>query len=123
MHALAQKRFMHERRHRRVRRKIFGTAERPRLSVYRSLNNMFAQLVNDTTGTTLVAASTQDKDLRAKLGGKTGNVAASQAVGTLIAERAKAAGLTKVVFDRGGFLYHGRVKALAEAARKGGLEF
>jgi large subunit ribosomal protein L18 len=123
MQALAQKRFMHERRHRRVRKKVFGTTERPRLSVYRSLNNMFAQLIDDVTGKTLASATTQDKDLRGKLGGKTGNVAASQAVGALIAERAKAAGLTKVVFDRGGFLYHGRVKALAEAARKGGLEF
>jgi len=123
MPATTEKRFMHERRHRRVRRKIYGTVERPRLAVYRSLNQMYVQLIDDVPGKTLASASTQDKDLRGVLAGKTGNVAAAAAVGKLIAERALAAGLKKVVFDRGGFRYHGRVKALADAARKAGLEF
>jgi large subunit ribosomal protein L18 len=123
MQLLKNKRFMHEKRHRRVRRKVFGTAERPRLAVFKSLKHMYVQLIDDVLGRTLVAASTKDKDLGAKLGTKTGNIAAAMAVGKAVAERAKAAGLTKVVYDRGGFLYHGRVKALADAARKAGLEF
>jgi large subunit ribosomal protein L18 len=120
---MKEKRFMQERRHRRVRRNVFGTAERPRLAVFRSLNQMYVQLIDDVPGRTLAAASTQDKDLRQKLAGKSGNAAAAAAVGKLIAERALAAGLKKIVFDRGGFRYHGRVKALADAARKAGLEF
>ena len=123
MNALKEKRAKQLRRHKRVRRKIFGTAEQPRLAIFRSLNQMYAQLIDDVKGNTLAAASTQDKGLRAKLAGKTGNSAAAAAVGQLIAERAIAAGAKKIVFDRGGFRYHGRVKALADAARKAGLEF
>jgi len=105
------------RRHRRVRLKVAGTGERPRLSVYRSLHHLYAQLIDDETGRTVAAASTTQLRI-----GKHDTEAAA-AVGRSIAESAKAAGVTKVVFDRGGFLYHGRVKALAEAAREVGLEF
>src|SRR2546429_4867966 len=105
------------RRHRRVRVKLAGTAQRPRLSVYRSLHHVYAQLIDDDSGRTLVSAST------AQLKSSSKNVDAAAAVGRAIAERAKAAGLTTAVFDRGGFLYHGRVRALAEAARESGLEF
>jgi len=109
-------------KHLRVRKKVTGTAERPRLAVYRSLNHIYAQLINDETGTTLVAASTVEPAIRSqvKYGG---NCEAARAVGKAVAEKAKAAGITKVVFDRGGYLYHGRVKALADAAREAGLEF
>ncbi|MBO8126508.1 MAG: 50S ribosomal protein L18 [Firmicutes bacterium] len=110
------------RRHLRVRKKVFGTPERPRLSVFRSLNHIYAQIIDDTTGNTLVAASSLDRDLRGQL--KTGgNIEAARAVGKLVAEKAKEKGISKVVFDRGGNLYHGRVKALAESAREAGLEF
>ncbi len=105
------------RRHRRVRVKVAGTGERPRLSVYRSLHHVYAQLIDDETGRTLVAASTAQLKV-----GKNDSAAAA-AVGRSIAEKAKAAGVTSVVFDRGGFLYHGRVRTLAEAAREAGLEF
>jgi large subunit ribosomal protein L18 len=115
-----QKREARVRRHARVRKKVRGTAERPRLAVFRSNKHIAAQVVDDTTGRTLAAASTVESDLR---GDATGNVAAAKRVGELIAERAKAAGVDKVVFDRGGFLYHGRVAAVADAAREGGLEF
>jgi large subunit ribosomal protein L18 len=108
------------RRHRRVRRKVRGTPERPRLAVSRSNRNIVAQVIDDTAGRTLAAAGTIEADLR---GGATGNKEAASKVGRLVAERAKAAGVTRVVFDRGGFLYHGRVAALAEAARQAGLEF
>jgi large subunit ribosomal protein L18 len=109
-------------RHGRVRKKVSGAAERPRLNVYRSLNNIYAQLIDDEMGKTLVTASTLDKEVKeAEKSG--GNVQAAKAVGTLVAERAKKQGITQVVFDRGGYQYHGRVKALAEAAREGGLEF
>lgn len=108
------------RRHKRVRGKAMGTPDRPRLCVYRSLHHIYVQIVDDLAGRTLVAASTRDKDLKMDA---TGNVAAAGAVGEKIAERAKAAGVSKVVFDRGGFRYHGRIKAVADAARKGGLEF
>lgn len=111
-----------KRRHLRVRRKVRGTAERPRLSVYRSLKHIYAQLIDDVQGHTLVAASTLDPELRGQLE-KTGDREAAKAVGKLIAERAKAKDITRVVFDRGGNLYHGRVAALAEGAREGGLEF
>ena len=104
-----------------IRKVVSGTAERPRLSVYRSLNHVYVQLIDDLAGSTLASASTRDKG--AKVSGATGNASAAEVVGSLIAERAKAAGVTKVVFDRNGFRYHGRVKALADAARKGGLEF
>ena len=106
--------------HRRIRRKVRGTPERPRLSVFRSLNHIYAQLIDDTQGRTLAAASSNEKS--AKVGGG-GNVQGAKAVGRLIAERARQSGVERVVFDRGGYRYHGRVKALAEAAREGGLEF
>jgi large subunit ribosomal protein L18 len=108
-----------QRRHRRVRKKVRGTAERPRLAVFRSNNHIYAQVIDDVAGRTLASASTID----AKPSGGTGNVDAAKQVGALLAERAKAAGVSKVVFDRGGFLYHGRVAALADAAREAGLEF
>ena len=107
-------------RHRRVRRKVSGTTERPRLAVFRSTRHMVAQVIDDSTGRTLAAASTVEADLRS---GATGNKSAAAAVGRLVAERAKAAGISRVVFDRGGFLYHGRVAAVADAAREAGLEF
>ena len=104
--------------HRRIRRKVNGTSERPRLAIFRSLNHIYAQVIDDEQGRTLASASTLEKDLRA---GSGGNVAAAQKVGQLIAERAITAGVTNVVFDRGGYVYHGRIKALAEAARAAGL--
>jgi len=110
------------RRKLRVRKKVWGTEERPRLSVYRSLRHIYAQIIVDTTGRTLVAASTLSKELRGALS-STGGVEAAREVGRLLAQKAKKVGITKVVFDRNGFLYHGRVKALAEGAREGGLEF
>jgi large subunit ribosomal protein L18 len=107
-----------QRIHARIRRKLAGTGARPRLNVYRSLNHVYAQVIDDQKGETLVATSTLA--LKLKTGG---NVAAAREVGKAIAERAVEKGIKKVVFDRGGFLYHGRVKALAEAAREAGLEF
>jgi large subunit ribosomal protein L18 len=107
------------RRHRRVRKKVQGTAERPRLAVFRSNKHITAQVIDDRAGRTLAAASTTEADLKA---GATGNKEAAAKVGQLVAERAKAAGVTKVVFDRGGNLYHGRVAAVADAAREAGLE-
>jgi len=109
-------------RHNRTRRHIVGTAERPRLNVYRSLNNIYAQLINDETGNTLVAASTLDAEIKGKLEGKS-KVEAAGLVGELIGSRAKDKGVEKVVFDRGGYLYTGRVAAVAEGARKAGLDF
>lgn len=109
-------------RHSRLRRSVSGTAERPRLSVFRSLGNIYAQVIDDEKGFTLLSASTQDKELKGSLAG-TGNVEAAKAAGKLLAERAKAQGISKVVFDRGGHKFHGRVAALAEAARQAGLEF
>ena len=109
------------RRHRRIRVLLHGTPQRPRLSVFRSLQHIYAQLVDDATGTTLVAASTLDPALRPTLNGPKAERA--RAVGQAIAERAKQQGISSVVFDRGGYLYHGRVKALAEGARAAGLEF
>ncbi len=110
------------RRQARIRSKISGTAERPRLNVFRSLNNIFAQVIDDTQGHTLVSASTIDKGLQAELDGKT-KTEQAKLVGKAIADRSRAAGIETVVFDRGGYRYHGRVKALAEAAREGGLQF
>jgi large subunit ribosomal protein L18 len=107
-----------KRRHHRVRKKVAGTASRPRLAVSRSNKHISAQVIDDLTGRTLASASTVEKDLRT---GGTGNIAAATTVGRLVAERAQAAGVTAVVFDRGGFLYHGRVAAVAEAAREAGL--
>ena len=111
-----------QRVHDRVRMKVSGTSERPRLCVYRSLDHIYAQIIDDRAGKTLVAASSADKDTKKNLKGG-GNVAAAKVVGKEIATRAKAAGLAKVVFDRGGYKYHGRVKALADAARESGLSF
>jgi len=111
-----------DKRHYRLRRWVRGTAARPRLAVFRSLNHIYAQVVDDDTGRTLVAADSRSKEFRAGQP-RGGNVAAAKAVGSLLAQRAKAAGVARVVFDRGGFEYHGRVKALADAARAGGLEF
>ncbi len=116
-----KKRQDRQRRHRRVRKKVLGTAERPRLAVFRSTRHISAQVIDDRAGVTLASASTIEADLRS--GGGTGNVDAATKVGKLVAERAKAAGIEKVVFDRGGFRYHGRVAALADAARESGLEF
>ncbi len=110
------------RRHRRIRRKLSGTAVRPRLNVFRSLNQIYAQVIDDVAGRTIVSASTVDKKLVSDLTGKTKKEQA-ELVGKAIAERALDAGIETVVFDRGGYLYHGRVKALAEGARKGGLKF
>ena len=112
-----------DRRHRRVRKKVLGTAERPRLNVFRSLKHIYAQVIDDEAGVTLVAASTVEPELREAVGGYGGNVEAAKVVGRAIAQRALARGISKVVFDRGGYRYHGRVKALAEAAREAGLEF
>jgi large subunit ribosomal protein L18 len=105
-----------------VRKTVVGTAERPRLNVFRSLSHIYAQLINDKTGTTLVSASTLDKEVGAGVE-YGGNIEAAKAVGTAIAKRALEKGINKVVFDRGGYIYHGRVAALAEAAREAGLEF
>ncbi len=107
------------RRHRRVRQKVIGTPERPRLAVFRSNRHIVAQVIDDRAGHTLVAASSLEAEI---LAGATGNVTAASSVGRLVAERAKAAGITEVVFDRGGSRYHGRVAALADAAREAGLE-
>jgi|SRR5688572_6495529 large subunit ribosomal protein L18 len=108
------------RRHHRVRKKVLGSTERPRLAVFRSNRHIVAQVIDDATGRTLAAASTHEKDIR---DGATGNKSAASGVGRLVAERAKAAGVERVVFDRGGFLYHGRIAAVADAAREAGLEF
>ncbi len=114
-----EKKEVRSRIHQRIRRKLRGTAERPRLAVFRSVAHIYAQVIDDAAGATLVSASSVDK------GGKTngGNIAAAKAIGKLVAERAKEKGINKVVFDRGGYQYHGRVKALADAAREAGLEF
>ncbi len=111
-----------QRVHARVRTKVSGTAERPRLSVYRSVGHIYAQVIDDGSSRTLVSASSIDKEVKKGLKGG-GNIASAKAVGKIIAERAKAAGVAKVVFDRGGYKYHGRVKALADAAREAGLQF
>jgi large subunit ribosomal protein L18 len=109
-------------RHLRVRKSVNGTTDRPRLTVYRSLNHIYAQIIDDTKGQTLVAASTNDKDIKGKLTFG-GNVDAAKEVGSLIAKKALEKGIEKVVFDRGGNIYHGRILALAEAAREAGLSF
>ncbi len=107
--------------HERIRKRLQGTSERPRLNVYRSMNHIYAQVIDDLHGRTLVSASTAEGKKEDRRTG--GNVAAAKQIGKTIAERAKAKGVTKVVFDRGGYLYHGRVKALADAAREAGLQF
>ncbi len=105
--------------HKRIRSRVAGTQERPRLAVFRSVNHIYAQVIDDGQGHTLVAAASTEKDLR----GKGGNVEGAKLIGKAVAERAKEKGINKVVFDRGGYQYHGRVKALADAARQAGLEF
>jgi large subunit ribosomal protein L18 len=114
-----EKKEIRNRIHQRIRRKLRGTAERPRLAVFRSVAHIYVQVIDDAEGKTLVSASSVDKG--AKTNG--GNLAAAKTIGKTVAERAKAKGITKVVFDRGGYLYHGRIKALADAARAAGLEF
>ncbi|MDR3724991.1 MAG: 50S ribosomal protein L18 [Terracidiphilus sp.] len=118
MITLTQRNEIRQRIHVRIRRKVTGTTERPRLNIYRSLNHIYAQVIDDQTGTTVASASTLE--LKLKTGG---NVASAKEVGKAVAERAVAKGAKKVVFDRGGYLYHGRIKALADAAREAGLEF
>jgi len=113
---------LRKRRHLRIRKRVKGTPERPRLSVFRSLRHIYAQIIDDTTGHTLASASTLDPELRDKVKGLR-KTEASRLVGELVAQRALERGITRVVFDRGGYLYHGRVKALAEGAREAGLEF
>jgi large subunit ribosomal protein L18 len=115
-------RLARKRRHRRVRAKISGTPERPRLNVYRSLGNIYVQVIDDLAGHTVVSASTIDRELRDEVARKTKREAAKM-VGELVAKRAQAAGIKRVVFDRGGYKYHGRVKAVADGAREAGLEF
>jgi large subunit ribosomal protein L18 len=107
--------------HERIRKKVMGTSERPRLNVYRSLNHIYVQVIDDLKGVTLVSANSAEGKKEARTAG--GNLAAAKNVGKSVAERAKAKGITKVVFDRGGYIYHGRVKALADAAREAGLQF
>jgi len=107
-----------QRVHKRIREKLSGTAERPRLNVYRSLNHIYAQLIDDMGGKTIVSASTREAKIKTG-----GNLAAAKEVGKQIAQKAKAKGVEKIVFDRGGYLYHGRIKALADAAREAGLKF
>jgi large subunit ribosomal protein L18 len=107
--------------HKRIRKKVLGTNERPRLNVYRSLNHIYVQVIDDLKGVTLVAANSAEGKKEARTKG--GNLAAAKNVGKAVAERAKAKGIDKVVFDRGGYIYHGRVKALADAAREAGLKF
>jgi len=104
--------------HTRIRKKVSGTAEQPRLAVYRSVNHIYAQIIDDRSGTTLAAASTTEADLKGTSGG---NIEAAQRVGKAVAERAQAAGISSVVYDRGGYVYHGRVKALIDASREAGL--
>jgi len=111
-----------KKRHRRVRQKVYGTPERPRLNVFRSNKHIYAQVINDEDGRTIVAASTLDKELKDKLT-STANKEAARLVGQLVGKRALEKGIDKVVFDRGGYLYHGKVKELAEGAREAGLEF
>ncbi len=124
MHTKFDRRAARDRRHRRVRKSVHGAPARPRLAVFRSLNHITVQLIDDSAGHTLAAASTHDPDVRKKLGGKgNSSTAGAAVVGRVIAERARDKGVSAVVFDRGGYLYHGRVKALADAAREAGLEF
>lgn len=109
------------RRHKRIRKKIVGTKQKPRLSVYRGLKNIYAQLIDDENNKTLLTCSTQDKEIKDKV--RSCNLKTAALLGEFVAKKAKEKGIEEVVFDRGGYLYHGRVKALAEAARKGGLSF
>ncbi len=119
---VSDRRLLRLRRHRRVRRKVAGTAERPRLNVFRSNKHIYAQVIDDVAGVTLASASTLDRDVRPRVQAP-GTVAAARQVGEAVAQRALARGVQRVVFDRGGYVYHGRVRALAEAARGAGLDF
>jgi large subunit ribosomal protein L18 len=121
MLTISSKNITRRRVHKRIRKKVLGTAERPRLNVYRSLNNIYVQVIDDLKGVTLVSANSAEGKKESRTTG--GNLAAAKAVGKAIAERAKAQGISKIVFDRGGYIYHGRVKALADAAREAGLQF
>lgn len=111
------------RRKNRIRKKLVGTAERPRLAVFKSAKHIYAQIIDDTKGITLVAASSLSKELREQLKDVEGKIPVAQMVGKLVAQKAKANGITKIAFDRGGYIYHGRIKALADSAREAGLEF
>ena len=111
-----------QKRHMRIRQKVAGTPEKPRLNIYRSLNNIYAQIIDDTKGITIVSASTLDKEVKDKLN-STGNKEAAKLVGTMIGKKALDNGIKEVVFDRGGYVYHGRVKELADGARESGLKF
>ena len=121
MLTISSKNVTRRRVHERIRKKVLGTAERPRLNVYRSLNHIYVQIIDDLKGVTLVSANSAEGKKESRTNG--GNLAAAKAVGKAIAERAKAQGISKIVFDRGGYIYHGRVKALADAAREAGLQF
>ncbi|MCO6466335.1 MAG: 50S ribosomal protein L18 [Bradyrhizobiaceae bacterium] len=123
MNRIAKKRARYERRNKRVRGKINGSTERPRLTVFRSAEHIYAQIIDDTTERTLASASTSDREIKSKIAGGMTKVEQSKLVGSVLAQRAKAVNVSKVAFDRNGFLYHGRVKALAEAARESGLDF
>ncbi len=123
MKPIRKTRQKHLRRKAHVRKKVAGTPERPRLTVFRSHANIYAQIIDDTVGRTLVAASTKEKPLCDELGSARGNIAAAKAVGATLAEKAAEAGIKKIVFDRNGYAYHGRIRELAQAARDGGLEF
>ena len=122
MATLKSRNALRVRRHERIRKRLLGSAQRPRLSVFRSLHHVYAQVIDDNTGRTLAAASTREKTVANGLKSLAG-IDAAQRVGTMLAERAKEKGVTAVVFDRGGYKYHGRIKALADAARSAGLEF
>ena len=119
---MLEKARLRKKRHQRIRTKIVGTANKPRLNVFRSLSNIFAQVIDDATGCTLVSCSSLDKEIKGSIN-YGGNINAATAVGSLLAKRAEEKGIKTVVFDRGGYKYHGRVKALADAAREAGLEF
>jgi large subunit ribosomal protein L18 len=123
MKPILKKKIQRQRRKRHVRKTLSGTGERPRLSVFRSQKNIYAQLIDDRAGQTLVSASSQDKSIDEKIKAQGGNCQAAAMVGETLAQRAVEKGITQVVFDRSGYPYHGRVKTLADAARKGGLEF
>lgn len=123
MNKTEQKRTRRHRAHRRVRSRVTGTAERPRLAVYKSSRFLYAQVIDDSAGRTLTQASSSEADMRAKLSGGLDSKEAARMVGETVAERAKELGIERVVFDRGGYVYHGRVKELAEGARANGLEF
>jgi large subunit ribosomal protein L18 len=122
MDKVKEKRLARQRRHKRVRTRVLGTPERPRLNVFRSLKHIHAQIIDDTQGHTLVAASTLDSEIRPQVAGKA-KIDQAEVVGTVLGQRARAAGIDQLVFDRGGYRYHGRVKALADAVRKSGIDF